>query len=173
ADVVVVGAGIVGLAHAVAAVRRGLSVVVVERDEHPRGASIRNFGHCYPSAQAGEALELAEEARAGWAALAPGAGSVIPRAGTLPVVRRPEELAVVREFVQTEPRDAHVLEPEEVLARAPVSVERLLGALWTPRDCRVEPREAVPAIVDWLRTEHGVRFLWRTAALAADTGTPL
>ena len=37
-DLAIVGAGIVGLAHAVEAVRRGLSVVVVERDERATGA---------------------------------------------------------------------------------------------------------------------------------------
>ena len=43
-DVAVVGAGICGLAHALAAARLGKSVVVVDRDAHANGASIRNFG---------------------------------------------------------------------------------------------------------------------------------
>jgi glycine/D-amino acid oxidase-like deaminating enzyme len=43
-DLIVVGAGIVGLAHAYTAAKRGLSVCVVERDAACVGASIRNFG---------------------------------------------------------------------------------------------------------------------------------
>ena len=43
-DLAVVGAGILGLAHALAAVRRGLSVVVIDRDAQANGASVRNFG---------------------------------------------------------------------------------------------------------------------------------
>ena len=43
-DLVVVGAGIVGLAHAYTAAKRGLQVCVVERDAACVGASIRNFG---------------------------------------------------------------------------------------------------------------------------------
>ncbi|WP_154403468.1 FAD-dependent oxidoreductase, partial [Bordetella pertussis] len=43
-DVVVVGAGMLGIAHAWAAARRGLSVAVVERSQRAHGATIRNFG---------------------------------------------------------------------------------------------------------------------------------
>lgn len=43
-DLAIVGGGIVGLAHAWAARREGLSVIVVDRDQRAVGASVRNFG---------------------------------------------------------------------------------------------------------------------------------
>ena len=43
-DLAIVGAGICGLAHALAAARRGKRVVVIDRDAQANGASIRNFG---------------------------------------------------------------------------------------------------------------------------------
>jgi glycine/D-amino acid oxidase-like deaminating enzyme len=43
-DIIIVGAGILGLAHALAAARRGLSVLVLDRDAQANGASVRNFG---------------------------------------------------------------------------------------------------------------------------------
>ncbi|MGL1549010.1 FAD-dependent oxidoreductase, partial [Vibrio parahaemolyticus] len=43
-DIAIVGAGIVGLAHALAATRLGLRTVVIDRDAQANGASIRNFG---------------------------------------------------------------------------------------------------------------------------------
>jgi glycine/D-amino acid oxidase-like deaminating enzyme len=43
-SVVVVGAGVLGLIHAVEACQRGHHVVHLEREPGPRGASVRNFG---------------------------------------------------------------------------------------------------------------------------------
>jgi glycine/D-amino acid oxidase-like deaminating enzyme len=40
-DLAVVGAGIVGLATALAAARRGLRVIVIDRDAQANGASVR------------------------------------------------------------------------------------------------------------------------------------
>lgn len=169
-DVAIVGAGIVGIAHAVDAVRRGSSVTVVERDERPNGASVRNFGHLYFSAQAGDGLELALESRERWLELAAAAGFELREAGTILVARLPEELAVMEEFAAMSAVEARVLTGEEVLRRVPVSDAGLLGGLLTPLDCVIDPREAVPAICDWLEREKGVDFLWRTSALGAEEG---
>jgi len=58
-DLAVVGAGIVGLAHALAAARRGLRVVVLDREAEAIGASLRNFGFVTVTGQAA-VLELGE-----------------------------------------------------------------------------------------------------------------
>jgi FAD dependent oxidoreductase TIGR03364 len=168
-DLAIVGAGIVGLAHAVEALAHGLRVVVVDRDEVVSGASVRNFGHCFATAQSGTALEYANDARARWIELAAEAGFWLATAGTLLVARLPEELEVIREFATERPAEARVLSAGEALAKAPVD-QCILGALWTPRDLRVDPREAAPAIAKWLATHRGVTFKWNTTALGVGQG---
>ena len=66
-DVVVVGAGMLGIAHAWAAAKRGLSVAVIERSRRAHGATIRNFGQVIVTGQApGMMLSHAQQARELW-----------------------------------------------------------------------------------------------------------
>ncbi|MDT9676258.1 FAD-dependent oxidoreductase, partial [Pseudomonas sp. JV414] len=63
-DMLIVGAGILGLSHAYAAAKRGLKVKVFERSETPLGASVRNFGQALVTGQPpGSMLELAKASR--------------------------------------------------------------------------------------------------------------
>ncbi|MFC9125547.1 TIGR03364 family FAD-dependent oxidoreductase [Streptomyces sp. NPDC057099] len=163
ADLVVVGAGIVGLAHAVDAVRRGMSVAVVERDERATGASVRNFGHGCFTAQDGDALRYALEARSRWLRLADEAGLRVRESGTVVVARAEDEYAVLEEFQAARGGDQVVLlDAVGVSRRMPVGLG-VLGGAWLPLDIRVDPRQAAHAIADWLALQ-GVRFHWATTA---------
>ena len=70
-DLAVIGAGVLGLAHALAAARRGKRVVVIDRDAQANGASIRNFGFVTVNGQqAGDCWALARRTREVWAEVA-------------------------------------------------------------------------------------------------------
>ncbi|WP_030452990.1 TIGR03364 family FAD-dependent oxidoreductase [Herbidospora cretacea] len=166
ADLVVVGAGVVGLAHAVDAVRRGLSVAVVERDGHATGASVRNFGHGCVTAQAGAALGYALDARSAWLRLAREAGFWVRESGTVLVARHDDELAVLDELREERGDGVVPLTSREVADRTGIGS---LGGAWFPMDIRVDPREAVPAVARWL-AGRGVTFHWETAVHTVEPG---
>ncbi|MDT3438925.1 FAD-dependent oxidoreductase [Pseudofrankia sp. BMG5.37] len=168
-DVVVVGAGIIGLAHAAEGVRRGLRVAVVERDAFARGASVRNFGHGCVSGQAGAAMGYAQVARERWLELGRLAGFFAEPTGSVVVARSEEELAVLGEFAAVGPAPVELLDADGVRARVPSRARTLLGGAWLPWDVRVNPREAVGALARWL-AGRGVTFFWRTAATGVEEG---
>jgi D-hydroxyproline dehydrogenase subunit beta len=168
ADCIVVGAGIIGLAHALAAVRRGLRTVVIDRDARAVGASIRNFGFITVTGQKqGITWRRAMRSRDVWTDIAKRAAIPVLQHGLLVCARRPEALTVLEEFAASpmgkdcRMRAASSLEP-------PFRGD-LTGALESPHELRVESRDAIPRLAAWLE-EQGVRFLRGTAVHAVETG---
>lgn len=169
-DLLVVGAGILGLGHALHALARGARVAVVERDERAVGASVRNFGHCCTTAQRGDALDYALAARADWLRLAKEVGFWIRDAGTVVVARADDEYAVLEDLHAERADDVLLLDADEVRRRVPLADEAIVGGAWLPLDLRIDPREACPAIAGWL-ADAGVRFHWSTSVLGVEGGT--
>lgn len=172
-DLAIVGAGILGLAHALAAARLGLRVVVIDRDAQANGASIRNFGFVTVSGQErGLVWRRAMRSRDIWQEIAAPAGIEVVHRTTTVVARRPEAMAVIDAFMATEMGEGcKVLSAAELAAMQPgIRGEGLLGALWSPHEMRVESREAIPRLAAYLADAHGVTFLRGTAARAVEPG---
>lgn len=158
-----------GLGAAYAAVRRGLSVIVVERTDAPVGSTVRNFGHLCIGAQTGEAREYADLAREHWLRLAADAGFWLRESGTLIAARHDDELAVLDAATRDGRDDIRLLDADEVLRRAPLRREPLRGGALIAPDLQVNPREAAGAIVRHLAS-LGVDFRFRTAVTGVATG---
>ncbi len=172
-DLAVVGAGILGLAHALAAARRGLRCVVIDRDARANGASVRNFGFVTVTGQArGDTWRRALRSREVWARIAPEAGIRIEQRGLRVMARRPEALAVLEAFRATEMgADCRLLTPAQAAEGLPsLDPAGLCGALDSPHELRVESREAVPKLAAWLAESQGVDFL--RPALVRDVAPP-
>jgi D-hydroxyproline dehydrogenase subunit beta len=168
ADVAVVGAGIVGLAHAYLAARSGRSVAVFERNPAALGASIRNFGMLWPIGQpAGPLHEMALRSREIWLEVLEAAQIPYFRTGSLHVTYKEDEAAVGQEFAQKAPAldyDCAWLSPQETLARSnAVRSEGLLGSLWSPTELTVDPRQVIRALPQFLAERYNVQFHFNTA----------
>ncbi|KTT40184.1 FAD-dependent oxidoreductase [Pseudomonas oryzihabitans] len=176
-DLLVVGAGILGLAHAWAGVRRGLKVRVFERSHTPLGASIRNFGQALVTGQApGPMLKLAQQSRALWAEMAGAAGLSLRQRGSLLFARTPAEEALLDAFCAGRAR--------ELGYRVELLRGAALGGLYDGRfahhraalhgldDQQLYSREALPQIVDYLRG-LGVEFHFSTLVRDVTPGAAL
>ena len=168
-DLAVVGGGICGLAHALAGARRGMRVVVIERDAQANGASVRNFGFVTVTGQQrGEWWRRAMRSREIWAEVARAAGIRVEHRGLAVAARRPEAAAVLEAFRGTEMgTTCELLTRDAAASRFPMlRTDDLQAVLASPHELRVESRVAVPALSLWLAEAHNVTFLYQTLATA-------
>lgn len=170
-DVAIIGAGILGLAHALAAARLGKRVIVIERDSVANGASVRNFGFVTVTGQrSGDCWALARRSRDVWQDVADEAGIPILHRGLVVAARRPESEAVIDAFLQTEMGEGcRRLTPKEARDHIPaLRTETVTAALYSPHELRVESRDVLPVLAAWLESRHDVTFSWRTSVNAVD-----
>ncbi len=167
----VVGAGLIGLAHAHAARRRGLSVVVLERDGRAVGGSVRHAGHLFFSAlPVGGALDTAELARERWLELIREAGAFVTEAGTLIVARHRDELAVLESAAAERGPRAAMLTPDQVVDLAPVARRGVVGGFHGSRDLRVDPRSVTAALARLVMRDPRARLEWGAHVHAVEPG---
>jgi FAD dependent oxidoreductase TIGR03364 len=168
ADVAVVGAGIVGLAFAWGAARRGRSVVLFDRTPRPQGASVRNFGTIWPIGQPpGPDYARALRGREHWLELRTKAGLWVEECGSLHAAHHPDEDAVLREFATGAPARGvacEYLSAAQTIARFPaVNPSGLRGALYSPAELAVNPPDAIARIPRFLAETFGVQLRFNTA----------
>jgi FAD dependent oxidoreductase TIGR03364 len=164
-DVAVIGGGIVGLAHAWMAARRGLRVALFERTGVAQGASVRNFGMIWPIGQpAGELYALALRSRTLWLELGQLGVVDVEACGSIHVAHRADEMAVLEEFCSLGSHEVELLPAAEVLQRASiVNPDNLLGGMLSPSELRVDPRTASANIATWLASSLQVLCYFDTA----------
>lgn len=172
-DVLVVGAGIIGLAHAALAREAGMSVTVIERDHRAVGASIRNFGHACITAQHGDTYEMAQAGRKHWLEFAAKAGFCAIESGALVVAGTETELQLLREFSSSRPEgQVTVLGAEEVRAKlGRENTDGIRGGAFLADDLRVDPRTTVGTLAGWLNGQDDAAVHFNTTALRFGTGT--
>ncbi|MCA9076165.1 MAG: TIGR03364 family FAD-dependent oxidoreductase [Planctomycetaceae bacterium] len=174
-DVAIVGAGIVGLAHAWAAIRRGLRVIVLERHAAATGASVRNFGMVLPIAQPpGQAYETALRSRELWLELAEVAFVWVNECGSIHLAHHDDEWAVLRDFADSSAIDGdqrRLLTAGEVIELAPAAnPDGLRGGLWSSTELGINPRTALTKIAEWLTAKHDVTIRFNTRVTSIETG---
>lgn len=168
AEVAIIGAGIVGLAMAYHLAAKEKKVVVFERNSKAISASIRNFGLVWPIGQtAGKMYDRAMRSRRTWQSLAAATGIQCQETGSLHLVYEPDELAVIEEFAAAASGngyDCELIAPANIgKYTQAVKTQGLKGALWSPSEMTVNPRQASATIARYLEEEMNVVFRFGTA----------
>ncbi len=155
-DVVVVGAGIAGIAAAYELARKGRSVAVVEKGVVSGEQSSRNWGWCRQQNRDLRELPLSMWALRRWGELGRETGRDLGfrRTGLVYTTNKPEDLAEWSRWGESArpfQMQTRMLTGAEAEALTPGSRGGWLGGLHSPTDGVAEPSLAVPALAEAAR----------------------
>jgi FAD dependent oxidoreductase TIGR03364 len=162
--VVVVGGGVFGTMHALFALVRGATVVHLERDLVPSGATVRNFGLVWVSGRApGRELQLALRSRELWEDIARDVPGVGFRAnGSITLIENEKELEVAERAMvrgDAKEREFELLTRAEILERNPALRGEFDSGIYCGRDAAVESRAALGALRTYMENSRRYEFL--------------
>lgn len=174
-DVLVVGAGIAGLANAWAAARRGFSVTVLESSRMAEGATVQNFGMVWPIGQTpGLPLEIALKSRALWLEFLQATNIWHRECGSLFLFTKDDEVAVAEEFCERgSGYDVKMITASEICQRSPLARrDKIKAGMSSGTELNVDPRISCRVLADWLQESYDVEIHFaQPAAWCDETGT--
>jgi FAD dependent oxidoreductase TIGR03364 len=174
-QVIVIGAGIVGLATARALALKGFDVKVIERSNKAIGASVRNFGMIWPVGQPdGELYERALRSSSVWKEISDSGAFWSDAVGSLHVAYNETEWKVLNELydVYKTTRPVQLLNADGVLNKSEAVVPNgLIGGLYSADELIVDPREAIAALPAVLEERYNVEFYWNRCVSYISEGT--
>ena len=151
AEVVVIGAGVVGAFAAYYLARRGLSVALLEKGRVGAEQSSRNWGWCRQQNRDERELPLATASLDLWERFGRDSGedTGFRRCGLFYLSNDDAELArwsAWRDFARGQGVTTHMLGADEASARAIATGQRWKGGVFSPSDGTADPSRAVPAV---------------------------
>jgi glycine/D-amino acid oxidase-like deaminating enzyme len=151
ADVVVIGAGVIGVTTALTLAERGHSVAVIDKGHVGCEQSSRNWGWVRTAGRDPREIPLVMESQRLWHELNDkiGADTGHRKAGIVYLCETQKDVAHYEAWLEGA-RDyqvnARMLSGAQMEALLPGSTRSFVGAMHTPEDCKAEPSMATPAI---------------------------
>jgi D-hydroxyproline dehydrogenase subunit beta len=173
ADVLVIGAGILGTFHAYYAAKKGYKTILLERNQFPSDASTRNFGMI---------VQTIVETDSEWALFARASREIyrtiqaetditVKNPGSLYLASTETEQQVLKEFVAIYAPTyfCQYLAVNEVLKRYPfVHASYCQGALLFPNDLSIEPRYLLQKLLPFVQRAGPVEYIPQTTVVAVE-----
>lgn len=171
ADVVVIGAGIIGIMTAWDLAKSGLRVVVLEKGRVAGEQSSRNWGWIRAQGRDIAEIPIMQDAQRMWVDLAKQVGEIgLRQTGTYYLAKKPNEMDRFQDWLEeAKPYGVSsvLLSAGELKSHLTGAVPRWAGALYTPTDYRAEPALAVPAFARAAAAD-GVQIIEGCAARLVD-----
>lgn len=166
-DIIVIGAGIVGIAHAYHALRTGIGVTLIERNPKPMDATVRNFGQVVPSGFGSDWQDYGRRSLELYNELQAQVDITIRQEGTLYVASDHQEEALIhelRDINQANGYQSEILNQQELLQYQPILVKDYAkSGLLFPQELVIDPRVGISRLIEFLVEQYGLKYIPNTA----------
>jgi FAD dependent oxidoreductase TIGR03364 len=161
-DLLIIGAGTLGTFHAKAALERGLSVRLCERNAAPRDASVRNFGQVVPSGMVPKWQAYGRRSLEIYKDLQSRTDITLRHNGSVYLASNDEELGLLeelREINRVNGYTSELLNQQQCLEKYPgLRADYCVGGLFFPEEVTVEAREMIHRVLAYLTEHLGLQY---------------
>ncbi len=171
-DLIIIGSGILGTAHAYHAANKGLKVLMLEKDNFQVGSTVRNFGQAVPSGMSGKWFDFGVRSLEIYQDIQSSFDISVRRNGSVYIASDEEEWTLLQELYrhhQSTGYPCHLLSKRQCTERYPTLKENYVkGGLSFPTECSVEPNLLVYRLADYLKEQKNVQIKYNTTVIACE-----
>lgn len=168
-DLIVVGGGILGTFHAYHALKRGLSVALLEKNSIPQGATVRNFGQVVPSGMDPKWQNFGRESLSIYNELQDQTNLTIRKNGSVYIASNNEEMQLINELYEINKNNSY----ESVLLSKSECINKFdglrsdycKGGLFFPQELSVDPIEMILKLHTLLKEKFKLKIFYNTTVL--------
>lgn len=174
-DLIVVGAGILGTAHAFQAAKSGKKVLILEKDNYPVGSTVRNFGQAVTSGCVGEWFEYGLRSQEIYRDIQSKFDISVRQNGSIYVASDEDEWVLCNELYEIQKSKGYnvvLLSKRQVLEMYPEFKENYVrGAIYYPTELSVEPNLLIHRVLEYIQKDLGVVYRNNTSVIDCEENT--
>lgn len=161
-DLIVVGAGILGTSHALAAAEKGLKVLILEKDNFPVGSTARNFGQVVPSGMAGRWFQYGLKSLEKYRKIQEKTDISIRKNGSIYIASDSDEWLLANELYshhQSTGYPCFLFSKRQCLEMYPeLRADYVVGGIYFPEEMSAEPNLMIYRLLDFVQEHYGVVY---------------
>ncbi|MEO5681960.1 MAG: TIGR03364 family FAD-dependent oxidoreductase [Chitinophagaceae bacterium] len=172
-NLIIVGAGALGGFHAYHAGKKGLKVLLLEKDLQPQEATVRNFGQVVPSGMSrGKWQQYGRRSLEIYKTLQSKFDLSVRQHGSVYIASDETELTLINELRDINRKDGYpsmLLKQADCLAKYPGLQENYCkGAIFFPEEITVEPDKMIHALIAFMQEQMPVTYQPNTLVSCCD-----
>ncbi len=162
-DIIVIGAGALGSFHAYHACKKGLKVLLLEKDKQPQEATVRNFGQVVPSGMSrGKWQQYGRRSLEIYTSLQSKFDISVRRQGSVYIASDETELTLIHELRDINYKDGYpsvLLGQQDCLEKYPgLKAAYCKGALFFPEEVTVEPDKMIHRLIAYMQEQLSLTY---------------